>query len=80
MQAFHALLFLYQRVLEIDVGRLDAVRAHRPEHLPVVLSPEEVRQLLDRIQGCGGCEAAQRWCGLRRKRFHSSARLTVTAI
>ena len=54
MQAFRALLFLYQQVLEIDVGRLDAVRARRPERLPVVLSVEEVRQVLAGISGCGG--------------------------
>jgi integron integrase len=54
MQAFHALPFLYQQVLEIDVGRLDAVRARRPQTLPVVLSPDEVRQVLERIGGCGG--------------------------
>ena len=46
MQAFHALLFLYQQVLEMDVGRLDAVRARRPELMPVVMSREEVRQVL----------------------------------
>jgi integron integrase len=46
-QGFNALLFLYQQVLGIELPRLDAVRAKRPKRLPTVLSPEEVRQLLD---------------------------------
>jgi len=54
MQAFNALLFLYQQVLEMDVGRLDAVRARRTETVPVVLSTDEVRQILDRVQGAEG--------------------------
>jgi len=46
-QALAALLFLYQRVLERDIGRLDAVRAVRPKRVPTVLSRDEVRRLLD---------------------------------
>jgi integron integrase len=53
-QAFHALLFLYQQVLGIDLPRLDAVRARRPTRLPIVLSPEEVRQLVDAVHGGDG--------------------------
>jgi integron integrase len=53
-QAFHALLFLYQQVLAIELPRLDAVRAKRPRRLPTVLSPEEVRHLLDAIRGGDG--------------------------
>jgi len=30
-QALNALVFLYKQVLEIDLGRFDAVRAHRPK-------------------------------------------------
>jgi integron integrase len=45
-QALAALLFLYQDVLKIEVGRLDAVRARRPRRVPLVLSPAEVLQLL----------------------------------
>ncbi len=44
-QALSALLFLYSKVLEKDI-RLDAVRAKRPERLPVVLTVDEVRRLL----------------------------------
>jgi hypothetical protein len=49
-QAFCALLFLYQDVLGIELPRLDAVRARRPQRLPTVLSPEEVRALLLGLQ------------------------------
>jgi integron integrase len=50
-QALAALLFLYQNVLKIELPRVDAVRAKRPERLPVVLSADEVRAVLDRIDG-----------------------------
>jgi integron integrase len=46
-QAFNALLFLYQQVLEIRLERIDALRARRTRRLPVVLSRGEVKQLLD---------------------------------
>jgi integron integrase len=50
-QALCALLFLYQDVLGIELPRLDAVRASRPKRLPIVLSAEEVRVLLDGVEG-----------------------------
>ena len=50
-QAFSAILFLYQKVLEIELTRIDAVRAKRPERLLVVLSIDEVRAILDRMTG-----------------------------
>jgi integrase len=53
-QAFHALLFLYQQVLGINLPRLDALRAKRPKRLPTVLSPEEVGRFLDAVQGGDG--------------------------
>lgn len=53
-QAFNALLFLYQQVLGIELPRLDAVRAKRPKRLPVVLSAEEVAQLLAAVDGGEG--------------------------
>ena len=53
-QAFHALLFLYQQVLGIQLPRLDALRARRPKRLPTVLSPEEVRCFLDAVEGGEG--------------------------
>lgn len=53
-QALNALLFLYQQVLGIDLPRLDAVRAKRPKRLPTVLSPDEVRLVLDAVRGGDG--------------------------
>jgi integron integrase len=51
-QALSALLFLYRDVLEIDLPWLDeVVRAKRPARLPVVLSRDEVRALLQRLDG-----------------------------
>ena len=51
-QAFAALLFLYQKVLEVDPGQIAGViRAKRPRRLPVVLSRQEVRQVLGELQG-----------------------------
>jgi len=51
-QALCALLFLYREVLAQDVGWLDdVVRAKRPERLPVVLTRQEVKELLGALQG-----------------------------
>ena len=51
-QALSALLFLYRDVLEVEVPWLDdLVRAKRPLHLPVVLTREEVRAVLQRLNG-----------------------------
>ena len=47
-QALSALLLLFQKVLKREIS-LDAVRAKRPERLPVVLSVDEVRRLLQAI-------------------------------
>jgi len=51
-QALSALLFLYREVLELDVPWLDGlVRAKRPERLRVVLTREEVRAVIQRLEG-----------------------------
>jgi len=51
-QALSALLFLYREVLGVELPWLDnVVRAKRPVHLPVVLSREEVRAVLQRLDG-----------------------------
>jgi integron integrase len=51
-QAFSALLFLYQKVLDTDPGRLEGVlRAQRPKRLPVVLTKPEVRLVLAQLSG-----------------------------
>jgi integrase len=51
-QALNALLFLYRRVLEVDLPWLDGVvRAKKPARLPVVLTVEEVAAVLARLDG-----------------------------
>ena len=51
-QALNALVFLYGQVLGQELGALgEFERAKRPERMPVVLSREEVRALLDRLEG-----------------------------
>jgi len=51
-QALSALLFLYRDVLEIDLPWLDGiVRAKRPARLPVVLTRDEIRAVLPRLDG-----------------------------
>lgn len=50
-QALNAILFLYRRVLEIDLPWLDeVVRAKRPQRVPVVLSVPEIRAVLAQLQ------------------------------
>jgi integrase len=47
-----ALLFLYHEVLAVEVPWLDdVVRAKRPQRLPVVLTRDEVRAVLRRLEG-----------------------------
>jgi integron integrase len=53
-QALNALVFLYKQALEIDLGPLSHVRARRPARLPVVASAEEVKRVLDGVEGGGG--------------------------
>jgi hypothetical protein len=50
-QAFNALLFLYQDVLPEVLGNIQAVRATRPQRVPVVLTPEEVRLVIQALSG-----------------------------
>jgi integron integrase len=58
-QALSALLFLYREVLEMKVPWLDkVVRAKQPQRLPVVLTKQEVRAVLDRMSGIYGLMAA----------------------
>lgn len=51
-QALNALVFLYRHVLEQPLGDiLGAVRAKRPERLPVILTRTEVRQVFANLDG-----------------------------
>jgi len=50
-QAFSALLFLYKEVLGVDVSQwnIQALRAQQRKHIPVVLTKEEVKNVLQSI-------------------------------
>ncbi len=51
-QAFSALLFLYKSVLQVDPGLIaGVVRAKRSKSLPVVLTRQEVRQVIAKLEG-----------------------------
>ena len=51
-QALSALLFLYSKVLDVDLPWLDdVVRAKRPVRVPVVMTRDEVRQVLAMLEG-----------------------------
>lgn len=51
-QALSALLFLYKRVLDIDLPWLgDLTRPKKPQRLPAVLTREEVNTLLAHMEG-----------------------------
>jgi integrase len=50
-QALAALLFLYREVLGVPLAGIDAVRAKVPGRLPVVLTRDEVRAVIGRLQG-----------------------------
>jgi len=57
-QALAALLFLYQKVLEVELPWLTEVtRARRVTRLPVVLTQEEVSRLLQKTDGTPGLVA-----------------------
>lgn len=57
-QALSALLFLYREVLEIALPWLDNITRAKPsQRLPVVLTPAEVRAVLDRMDGTYGLMA-----------------------
>ena len=52
-QAFAAILFLYKEVLGIDMSEwnIQALRAQERKHIPVVLIQEEVRKVLQNLNG-----------------------------
>jgi integrase len=50
-QALCAILFLYKNVLGREIGELELVHARRRRKIPVVLTREEVRAVLDHLEG-----------------------------
>ena len=50
-QAFNSLLFFYRHVLNKEFGKIDGVvRAKRRPYIPVVLSREEINEILKRLE------------------------------
>jgi site-specific recombinase XerD len=50
--ALSSLLFLYKQVLLLDLPYIDHIeRAKQPDRLPVVFTVEEVRHILDQLEG-----------------------------
>ena len=63
-QALSAILFLYERVLEQPLNRLEGVvRAKRPKRLPVVLTRAEVAAVLSRMSGVPRLVATLQYAG-----------------
>ena len=51
-QALSALLFLYRHVLKRELGDLgDVIRARKTKRLPIVLTREEIKAVMDRLYG-----------------------------
>ena len=52
-QAFSALLFLYREIFKIDMKdwNIQALRAKERKHIPVVLTKDEVKEIIDHIGG-----------------------------
>jgi len=50
-QALNAVLFLYHKVLGIEIVGINAVRANQPRNLPVVLTKAEALAMIQRIDG-----------------------------
>jgi len=50
-QAFNALLFLYVQIVHRPLENVQAVRADRPARVPVVLTVEEVKRVIEAMTG-----------------------------
>jgi len=47
-----AVLFLYRHVLKIELqGSTNSIRANKPEHVPAVMTKDEVQRVLKRLSG-----------------------------
>jgi len=67
-QAFSALLFLYKEVLGVDMSEwnIQALRAQERKHIPVVLTREEVKSILQNFSGIYQLIVSLMYgCGLR---------------
>jgi integron integrase len=51
-QALSAVLFLYRHVLKIELqGSANSIRANKPEHIPAVMTKDEVQRVLKNMSG-----------------------------
>jgi site-specific recombinase XerD len=50
-QAFNALLFLYREILKQPFENVQALRADRPVRVPIVLTTEEVKAVIQAMSG-----------------------------
>jgi site-specific recombinase XerD len=51
-QALNAILFLYRQVLQQELdSRINAIRAKRPQQIPIVLSPDEAFAIIQQTTG-----------------------------
>jgi integron integrase len=50
-QALHALLFMYEHVVGVKLEHVEPMRAKKSVHVPSVLSQEEVKKVLGRLNG-----------------------------
>ena len=51
-QALCSIIFLYKEIIKKEISDLgNIVRAKKPQKLPVVLSPEEVKSIINRLKG-----------------------------
>ena len=67
-QAFYALLFLYEQVLDIELKNqnIQALRAKERQHIPVVLSTQEVQLIISNMNGIYHLMISLMYgCGLR---------------
>ncbi len=66
-QAFNAILFLYRDVLHVDLDEsIQAVRAKKPARIPLVMSRDEVKKVLEATSGTSRLVAGMLYgCGLR---------------
>ncbi|CAA6814098.1 MAG: Integron integrase IntIPac [uncultured Campylobacterales bacterium] len=68
-QAFNALLFLYEQVLDISLKNqnIQALRAKRKSRIPVVLTTQEVTMIPNNLTGIYHTLVSLMYgCGLRR--------------
>jgi len=50
-QALHALLFMYEHVVGVKLDHVEPMRAKKSTHIPAVLSQNEVKMILGRLNG-----------------------------